>query len=355
MDRTVPQSVSEQNTERDLLDAKELLRDAQSRDDGQKYRQAAEIILQKILYRDPSNEQAKSLMAEAHAARSAVSKSRPAPVPSTSAIHLKDGAPSKGAVSLASAADRLGDPPASLPAGKSSASFRIPILVIAGLALAVGVVVFSGDRPEEPPVSVAQPAPEPPVLPEIAQETQAVTEAAPSPHEIDVLSTIPNLAGAVKAALPTPPTPPPVAPAVSKSPAVPVAPAVGNLAVSSPIAADAYLGDNYLGSTPGTFRIPAGKQTVEYRHGDLRNVVTYDVAPNQTITARVTFEIEVRVNARPWAQVYLDGAPRRSLGQTPLSSLKVPVGSVLVFENPNFPAKSHRVTDQDSSIQMVFP
>lgn len=343
----MPQSFSEQNTERDLLDAKELLRDAQSRDDGQKYRQAAEIILQKILYRDPSNEQAKSLLAEAHAARAAVSKSRPGPASSSSATLLKeDGAPSKGSASSPSADGP--SPPSSSPVGKSGAPYRIPILVIAGLALVVGVVVLSGGSPEEPPVSVTQPAPEPSVLPEVLQETETVTEAVPSAPEVAALSTIPNLVATTK---PVPPAPPPV-PAVPKSPE---APAMGNLAVSSPIAADAYLGDNYLGSTPGTFRIPTGKQTVEYRHGDLRSVATYNVAPNQTIAARVTFEIEVQVNARPWAQVYLDGAPRRSLGQTPLSSLKVPVGSVLVFENPNFPAKSHRITDQDSSIQMVFP
>jgi hypothetical protein len=61
-----------------------------------------------------------------------------------------------------------------------------------------------------------------------------------------------------------------------------------------------------------------------------------------------------QVNAKPWAQVFLDGTPRRALGQTPLSGVTVPMGGVLIFENPNFTSKSYRITDKDSAIQVDF-
>jgi hypothetical protein len=34
--------------------------------------------------------------------------------------------------------------------------------------------------------------------------------------------------------------------------------------------------------------------------------------------------------------------------------VKLPIGSVLVFENPNFPSKSHKIAVDDKTIQMVF-
>jgi hypothetical protein len=83
--------------------------------------------------------------------------------------------------------------------------------------------------------------------------------------------------------------------------------------------------------------------------------MTHDIKPNQTTTALVTFEMDVQINARPWAQVFVEGSTRKALGQTPLGSVRVPLGSVLTFENPNFPSKTHRVTEKDSAIQIVFP
>jgi len=129
----------------------------------------------------------------------------------------------------------------------------------------------------------------------------------------------------------------------------------GLLAVSSPTAADIYQGDKYLGSTPTTLQLPPGRQTIEYRHGDLRTVITHEMKSRETTTALVTFEVTVQINARPWAQVFVEGTARKALGQTPLSSVRVPIGSVLTFENPNFPARNHRVVENDSSIQVVFP
>ena len=143
---------------------------------------------------------------------------------------------------------------------------------------------------------------------------------------------------------------------VTVTPPTPVAQVVtGTLAVSSPTSTEIYQGEKYLGSTPTTLELPAGTYALEYRHGDLRQTVTHIVKPRETTTAMVTFDVTVQINARPWAQVFIDGAQRRSLGQTPLSDVKVPIGSALVFENPNFPAKTYRITGKETAVQIAFP
>jgi hypothetical protein len=156
---------------------------------------------------------------------------------------------------------------------------------------------------------------------------------------------------------PAVPVLPPAAPApADNTKTTPAAtPATGSLAVSSAVPAEIYQGDKYLGSTPTTLQLPAGKQTLEYRHADLRTVVTHLIKAKETTTALVVFDAIVQLNARPWATVSIEGSPRMALGQTPLSDVRLPVGSVLVFENPNFPSKSHKIVASDKAIQMVFP
>jgi hypothetical protein len=109
-----------------------------------------------------------------------------------------------------------------------------------------------------------------------------------------------------------------------------------------------------VASTPTTLELPEGSHTLEYRYADFRKSVTHVVRPNETTAAMVTFDVTLQINARPWAQVFIEGSPRRPLGQTPLSDVRIPIGSLLVFENPQFPAKSYRVTGRDTAIQMIF-
>jgi hypothetical protein len=66
-------------------------------------------------------------------------------------------------------------------------------------------------------------------------------------------------------------------------------------------------------------------------------------------------EVTLHINARPWAQVFLDGPAMQPLGQTPLGNVRVPAGSVLVFRNPGFPEKTYVVEATDETIQMAFP
>ena len=129
----------------------------------------------------------------------------------------------------------------------------------------------------------------------------------------------------------------------------------GTLAVSSPISVEIYMGDKYLGSTPTSLELPAGNQTLEYRHQNLRKQVTHAVKAHETTPAMITFDVNMQINARPWAQIFLEGTPRRALGQTPLSDVQVPIGGTLIFKNPNFPEKTYRVTGTDTAIQIAFP
>jgi hypothetical protein len=131
--------------------------------------------------------------------------------------------------------------------------------------------------------------------------------------------------------------------------------ASGILAVSSPTSVDIYKDNVYLGSVPISLELPPGTQTLEYRHGNLRRNVTHGINSNETTKAMVTFEVNVQINSRPWAEVFIEGVERKDLGQTPLSGVRVPIGSVLSFENPQFPAKKYRVTGNETGIQIVFP
>jgi hypothetical protein len=131
--------------------------------------------------------------------------------------------------------------------------------------------------------------------------------------------------------------------------------ATGTLAISSPTSVDIYKDDAYLGSVPISLELPAGAHMLEYRHGTLRKNVTHVINSNETTRAMITFDVSIPINSKPWAEVFLDGIEKKALGQTPLSGARVPIGSVLIFENPQFQTKKYRVTGNETGIQIVFP
>ena len=311
--------------QRDLIDARALLEDSRKMADGQKYRKAAEIVLLKILYIDPSHTDAKSLLA--------ASKST-----------------SRGSEALEQIAFTAHPEPVERRPEPRSLNLNVKIPIIAaGIALLAGGVWLlrsyaTGNDlgPAAPVVAVAGAAP------------AAVAGAAlPTPAPVVAPPVVKTTESAPAAVEPPPPAVEPLAPPVAPPKAALKDP--GSLAVNSPTAADIYMEGKYLGATPTTLQLPPGRHTLEYRHGDLRTVMTHEVKSKETSSALVTFETTVQVNARPWAQVFVEGSTRRALGQTPLGSIRVPIGSVLTFENPNFPPKSHRVKESDTAIQMVFP
>ena len=328
------QAAIQSDIERDLVDARALLKDSQKEaGGGQKYRKAAEIILLKILYLDPTHAEAKALLSNAKGS---------AEPQTPEATHARDRHPAP--IEKPSRENDLmftaAPVPLKQPAKKRSGfAGKMPIIVVAGLILAVGLVLFYGfagkpatDVAESTSTSVPAPVVEPKST--VVTSSAPIVPPAPAPVPNDVKTS-------------SVPAPPPVP--------VPATPAKGSLAVTSPTSAEIYMAGKLLGETPTTLQLNSGKQTLEYRHGNLKVTMTHDIKPNQTTTAFVNFEMDLQINARPWAQVFVEGTTRKALGQTPLGSVRVPLGSVLTFENPNFPSKTHKVTEKDSAIQIVFP
>ena len=219
------------------------------------------------------------------------------------------------------------------------------LVLVLGLGLAVAALPLLKTKPQSVEVpktiqEVKAPAPNP--LPPRNRSTAVALTAAAIPAPVPASVPDPVL-------IAERPSPKLVAPRVV------AAPATGTLAISSPAAVDIYRNDAYLGSAPVSLELPAGTQTLEYRHGNLRKQVTYVINGNETSRAMITFDVILQVNSRPWAEVFLDGVEKKSLGQTPLSGVRVPIGSVLVFENPQFQSKRYRVTGNEMGIQIVFP
>jgi hypothetical protein len=192
------------------------------------------------------------------------------------------------------------------------------------------------------------------VHPEIVETP---VEKAPAPPSLpsSVPSTVPvSVAAKTPAAFPAP-NPVAISRAATVLPDVPSNAGTGVLAISSAGAVDIFEGDAYLGSVPVSLELSAGEHTLEFRHGTLRKRVNYVINRNETSKATVVFDFTVQVNSKPWSEVFLEGVERKDLGQTPLSGVRVPIGGVLIFENPQFQAKRYRITGNETGIQVVFP
>ena len=195
---------------------------------------------------------------------------------------------------------------------------------------------------------------------------QATDGSTQSPADVNkAVPTVPlvSAAPAEERSVSVDPPPASVSPAAAVPPPLPTKPrdnptvlaASGTLAISSPTTVDIYMNDLYVGSAPVSLDISPGIHTLEYRHGNLRRRVTHVINSAETTKAMITFDVTLQINAKPWAEVFLDGTARKPLGQTPLSGVQVPIGAVLVFENPEFQAKRYRVTGNETGIQIVFP
>ena len=356
---------STQSFHRDLENARVLIEDLPWRDNPQKYRKTAETILRRILTFDPQNQTAKLLLAKAEvpAPEPAPARSAQPDRPFVQARAAQPAQPAHPVPPKVQAAPAVAVAPSPRPAPPWLAGPRVParrppwgLLGVAAIGAGGGLLLLL----VHPTTSTSQYVP------------QAAT-AAPLPVQVSEPVTAHKVAPVAEPAVVTEPATAEVAaPAAEPVPASPAAPArlsmvvkselprvapiqTGTLAVSSPTTVDIYMGDQLVGSAPTTLVLPAGNQTVEYRHQDMRKTVTHVIKANETTTAMVTFDVPLQINARPWAQVSIDGPQRRSLGQTPLSDVRVPIGSLLIFENPNFPGKSYRVTGKETEIRMTFP
>jgi len=344
----------------DLRDARALLEKSGTKDETKKYRKAAEIILLKSLNANPANEEAKALL---HHAR-AVTDSTDVPPRSWELKESRDSRESRERELREWKEPKAPWGQEEIPFTAAPSVFerkeekkpraKLPLTMV-GIIVLIGGLVIAVQAKRSHPKALAG---------SVAAETQPanVKDFQPGRSEGTANATLPVVDIPAPAPVPTatsnPPAPvvtTPANPVVTPAPApVPPPSDMGKLAVSSPTAADVYMNGKYLASTPATLQLPVGNQTLEYRHGNLRNVVNHQIKPNETTTASVTFQLTTQINARPWAQVFLDGPTRKPLGQTPLSGVTVPIGGVLVFENPGFTTKTYRITEADTAIQVNF-
>jgi hypothetical protein len=124
----------------------------------------------------------------------------------------------------------------------------------------------------------------------------------------------------------------------------PAGPVAGWLAVAAPFDVQ-ILEDNAVVGAGNAAKImlPAGRHSLTLVNQSLEYLETRatDVAPGKTATIRVEApKMTVNVNARPWADVTVDGA---NVGQTPIANLALGIGThEVVFRHPQF--GEHRQT-----------
>jgi len=112
----------------------------------------------------------------------------------------------------------------------------------------------------------------------------------------------------------------------------------GWLSIASPFDVEISENSDVIGSS-GTSRImlAAGRHDIVLANRAIgfQEVKRIEVTPGKTTAVRLDPpKVGVSVNARPWAEVLLDGA---TVGETPLANLLIAIGShELVFRHPQF-------------------
>jgi hypothetical protein len=133
------------------------------------------------------------------------------------------------------------------------------------------------------------------------------------------------------------------------------APLGGWVSVASPFPVDLLEHDELVG-TSGTTKVmmPAGRHDVVLRNES----VGYEALRSIDVVAGGVATIEVvpptaslNVNARPWADVVIDGAPA---GQTPLSNVILAVGShEITFRHPQLGERTQTVVVSARGVNRV--
>lgn len=119
----------------------------------------------------------------------------------------------------------------------------------------------------------------------------------------------------------------------------------GWLAISAPFEVQAIERGDVIGTSASPrFMVPAGAHEMDLVNETLgfsehRRI---DVNPGGTAAIKVDARGSLSVNARPWAEVILDGKP---IGQTPIANLNISLGShQLVFRHPDLGERQQTVT-----------
>lgn len=122
-------------------------------------------------------------------------------------------------------------------------------------------------------------------------------------------------------------------------------PVAGWLSITSPFDVDVVEHDDVIGTSATTrIMLAAGRHDVVLANANLgyQAARTIEVTPGKTSAIRVEPpQVSVNVNARPWAEVILDG---NSMGQTPLANMPVAVGPhEIVFRHPQFAERKQSI------------
>lgn len=116
------------------------------------------------------------------------------------------------------------------------------------------------------------------------------------------------------------------------------------MTVTSAIELQVLVDGKLAGSTAGPLAMAEGAHNLELVNDALgfRLVRNVDVKNGQMTTVNVPVPTaRISVNATPWAEVTIDGAPA---GETPLASLSLPIGShEIEFRHPQLGVRKQTV------------
>lgn len=133
------------------------------------------------------------------------------------------------------------------------------------------------------------------------------------------------------------------------------APAAGWIAVASPFPVDVVENGEVVG-TSGAAKImmAAGRHELVLRNDTLGfdSARAVSVTPGQVAAVAIAAPTaRLNVNARPWADVSIDGEP---VGQTPLANLELAVGThEVVFRHPQLGSRTERIVVSARGVNRV--
>jgi hypothetical protein len=112
----------------------------------------------------------------------------------------------------------------------------------------------------------------------------------------------------------------------------------GFISIQSPIVLRVVRNGDFVGTSEDTrLSLPTGHQVIglENESVGFRDVRTVEVIGGKVTPVAVTLpKGEISINARPWAEVFVDGS---RIGETPVSQLSLPVGiHEILFRHPDF-------------------
>jgi hypothetical protein len=115
----------------------------------------------------------------------------------------------------------------------------------------------------------------------------------------------------------------------------------GFISIQSPIVLRVVRNGDFVGTSEDTrLSLPIGHQVIglENESVGFRDVRTVEVLGGKVTPVPVTLpKGEISINARPWAEVFVDGS---RIGETPVSQLSLPVGiHEILFRHPDFPER----------------